>query len=88
MLDLKVPLVLAGIKGFDAGGSGFLGFARIRTGNGLGECLHSRPCRDEALKWMGHPGFLCWEREDRQRQRRNAGVLRCAQNDKHSSSIA
>jgi len=49
MLDLKVPLVLAGIKGFDAGDHGFLGYARIRTGNGLGGCLHSRPCRDEAL---------------------------------------
>jgi hypothetical protein len=37
MLDLKIPLVLAGIKGFGEGDHGFLGFARIRTGNGKGE---------------------------------------------------
>jgi hypothetical protein len=34
MLDLKVPLVLAGIKGFDAGGSGFLDCADKGWGRG------------------------------------------------------
>jgi hypothetical protein len=42
MLDLKVSLVLAGIKGFEAGDHGFLGFARIKARAGsiqLGENL-------------------------------------------------
>ena len=42
MLDLKVPLVLAEIKGFEAGYHGFLGFARIKARAGsiqLGENL-------------------------------------------------
>jgi hypothetical protein len=52
----------------------------------LGDGIHSHLSDDETVAKMGHPFDLGWLRENRQqqRQRRNAGILRCAQNDERA----